>query len=118
MSRLGADAPSWDLEPPDVPGDAVLHGIAFDGTGAVVIVGAVETAEHGDDAWVQKLDPGLTETIWTAPSDGSASGDDIARAVAIGPDDRVVVVGDRLEVDVDDLEDAVDRDVWIEVHQP
>lgn len=120
-AQAGADEPSWDLEPPDVPADAVLFGIAFDGTGAVVIVGAVETAgpeDHGDDAWVQKLDPGLTKTIWTAPSDGSASGDDIARAVAIGPDDRVVVVGDRLEVDADDLEDGVDRDVWIEVHLP
>jgi len=116
--QIGADAPVWEMQPPDMPADARLSGLAFDGAGAIVLVGSVETVDRGADAWVQKLDPGLTTTIWSAQGDGSAGRDDFARAVAIGPDDRVVVVGDRVDTDPTDLADGVDRDVWIELHAP
>jgi cysteine-rich repeat protein len=114
--------PDADPVPPLVdlelatPGVAQLHGVAIDGAGAVVVVGEVATVDHGDDAWVQKLAPDLGTVIWQHQIDGTAHGDDIARGVAIGPDDSVVAVGDQLQV-ADD-EDQVDRDVWIEAYEP
>jgi cysteine-rich repeat protein len=117
QTRPGVDTePRWQIEPPGLVEDAVLHGLAIDGAGALVVVGAVATADRGTDAWVQKLDPALEHSIWSSSIDGSAHGDDIARAVAIGPDDAVLVVGDRLELADDD--DGVDRDVWIAAHMP
>jgi len=113
----GPTEPLWAIEPA-MPGDGALFGIAIDGTGAIVVVGSVATADHGTDAWVQKLRPDLSE-LWHHQIDGAAHGDDIARGVAIGPADRVLVVGDALErVDVAQDPDGTDRDVWIEAYAP
>ena len=50
--------------------------------------------------------------------DGTAHGDDVARAVAIAPGDVVLVAGDLLQVKLEDLEDGVDRDVWLDAYEP
>jgi cysteine-rich repeat protein len=107
--------PIVDVEPV-TPGAATLRGVAIDGAGRVVVVGDVESAANGNDAWVQKLQPDLETEIWSHQIDGSAHGNDFARAVAIAPDDAVVVVGDLLGDAEDD--DGVDRDVWIEAYEP
>jgi cysteine-rich repeat protein len=102
----------------DTPGDATIYGVAIDSAGAVVVAATVQTADHGTDAWVEKLDPTLTSRIWSHQIDGTAHGDDNARAVAIGAGDVVVVAGDLLQLQPDDVEDGVDRDVWLDVYEP
>jgi cysteine-rich repeat protein len=110
-----ASAPLVELEY-DLTGEATLYGVAIDGAGAVVVAGTVATAEHGKDAWVEKFDPALEKSVWSHQIDGTAHGDDFARAVAIAPGDVVVVVGDLAQV-ADD-EDGVDQNVWIETYEP
>lgn len=100
------------------PGDARIHGVAIDSAGAVVVVGEVDTPTNGTDAWVEKLDAALTMSIWSQQIDGTAHGDDTARAVAIAPGDVVLVAGDLLQVKLEDLEDGVDRDVWLDAYEP
>ncbi len=100
------------------PGDATIYGVAIDGAGAIVVVGEVQTPANGKDAWVEKLDAALETSIWSHQIDGTAHGDDVARGVAIAPGDVVIVAGDLLQTKDADLEDGVDRDVWLEAYEP
>jgi cysteine-rich repeat protein len=61
--------------------------VAIDSAGAVVVVGRAN-----DDIWVRKLSPDGNE-VWTNSYAGNGGGEDIAKSVAIGSDDSILVFG-------------------------
>lgn len=87
------------------------EGVAVDSAGNIVAVGFVETGVTGIDIWMRKHDPELAET-WLQLVDGPASGEDRARAVAIAPDDSIVVAG---FVEGDGLDG---RNIWVRKLDP
>ncbi|MBX7082425.1 MAG: hypothetical protein K1X88_24680 [Nannocystaceae bacterium] len=69
-----------------------FHGIAVDGSGAVIAVGYVTSTLHLQDAWVVKWSADGTP-LWSDRYDGDAHGDDRARAVIVTEQDEIVVLG-------------------------
>jgi serine-aspartate repeat-containing protein C/D/E len=90
-------------------GDAMVaesgHGIAVDGAGNIV-VGGFEVDVVGDpNAWVAKYDPAGTQ-LWMVTFDPSMGLDDRIYAVAIDPNDDILVTGDT------DVMPAA-SDIWV-----
>jgi hypothetical protein len=58
----------------------------------VIAAGYADSGSTGTDIWIRKHDPTGAE-LWISLVNGPASGEDFARAVAVGPDNTIVVAG-------------------------
>lgn len=90
-------------------GDAMIaesgQGIAVDGAGNIVVAGFEVDAVSDPNMWLAKYDPAGTE-LWAMTFDPSGGLDDLLYAVAIDPDDNILVTGD-----VDVMPAA--SDIWV-----
>ncbi len=68
------------------------HALAMDTRGCLVLAGYSRTEEGGRDALVIKCSPG-GEILWAANHNGTGSGTDEAKAVAIDADGDIFVTG-------------------------
>jgi uncharacterized delta-60 repeat protein len=68
------------------------HGIAVDADGNAYVTGYTGVALSNADVWTRKLDADGDEQ-WTVTEAGSADSTDRGKAVAIGPDGALYVVG-------------------------
>jgi hypothetical protein len=88
-------------------GDDAINGMAVDGANNVYVAGACSTAvfpttpgaydvtqNGGIDAFVAKLDSAGTNLLYSTFLGGSS--DDMVRALALGPDNSVVIAGNTL----------------------
>ena len=73
-------------------GQDQARGVATDSLGNVIVVGWESVSGAGRNVWVRKLDAD-GNALWTVGYAGPDAMDDFANAVAVGPDDSVVVVG-------------------------
>ncbi len=74
-------------------GNAIAHGAVVDAEGNVVIVGEEFVVGQGADVWARKYSPDGAE-LWTWKWQGEDGGDDVAYAVALTPDNDLVLVGE------------------------
>jgi cysteine-rich repeat protein len=75
-------------------GNARARGVAVDGSGNVIVVGEEFVVGQNADVWLRKYTPD-GEVLWSRGWDGPSSGDDIAYAVAVTPEDDYVVTGEQ-----------------------
>ncbi len=71
------------------------EAVVVDSTGAAIIAGRIRSATQGDNVWLKKYLPSGV-TAWSGQIyDGADSLDDVARAVAIAPDNTIVIAGEE-----------------------
>ncbi|MEM6292488.1 MAG: hypothetical protein AAGA54_14535 [Myxococcota bacterium] len=89
------------------------RGVAIDSQGAVVVVGRIDRGDlgQGSNAWIRKYDANGQE-LWTRTHNGAVNSFDSANAVAVDPDDRIIVVGKE------GINDAQDGQVWMRMYTP
>jgi cysteine-rich repeat protein len=75
-------------------GNARARGVAVDGSGNVIVVGEEFVVGQNANVWLRKYTPD-GEVLWSRGWDGPSSGDDIAYAVAVTPEDDYVVTGEQ-----------------------
>jgi hypothetical protein len=105
----GADCPpeaDWTVV--GERGDGVGHALAR-ADGDVIVAGDRSQKSEPDtrDIWVARFDGGDGSLRWEYAYAGAVKRNDTARAVAVGPDGRVVVAGSSQE------SDATRLDVWV-----
>lgn len=79
--------------PGDDAGNARARGAAVDKEGNVVIVGEEFVVGEGANAWARKYDP-TGKILWSWAWNGATSGTDILHAVAVTPENDLVMVGE------------------------
>jgi hypothetical protein len=84
--------------------DDVGQELAIADAGEVVVVGSSATMDTLGDAWIRRYDADGNE-LWTHSVDGAGSRADVANAVAVTGDGRIVVVGA--------LSPSIETDLWI-----
>lgn len=75
-----------------LPGGASATGIATDSTGDIVAVGSETNVDTGTDGWIARYSP-TGELRWSRSLASPGPDADVVRAVAIGPDDSIAVIG-------------------------
>jgi cysteine-rich repeat protein len=75
-------------------GNARARGVAVDDSGNVIVVGEEFVVGQNANVWLRKYTPD-GEVLWSRGWDGPSSGDDIAYAVAVTPEDDYVVTGEQ-----------------------
>jgi cysteine-rich repeat protein len=79
--------------PGDDAGDARAHGAAVDAEGNVIIVGEEFVVGQNANAWARKYSP-AGDILWSYAWNGETNGTDILYAVAVTPDNDLVMVGE------------------------
>jgi cysteine-rich repeat protein len=73
-------------------GADIARDVAVDSAGDYVVAGGATDPVRGYDVWVRKYDADGT-TLWTRTYSGADGGEDLARGVAVDPDDNVIAAG-------------------------
>ena len=79
--------------PGDDAGNARARGAAVDNEGNVIIVGEEFVVGQNANAWARKYSP-AGDILWSWSWNGKSSGDDILYAVAVTPENDLVMVGE------------------------
>lgn len=77
-------------------GNARARGVAVDGSGNVIVVGEEFVVGQNANVWLRKYTPD-GEVLWSRAWNGPSSGDDVAHAIAVTPEDDYVVTGEQYE---------------------
>lgn len=91
-------------------GQDQARGVATDGAGNVIVAGWESVSGAGRNVWVRKYDP-AGGVLWTQGYAGPEGLDDWANAVAVGPDDTIVVAGLEQQM-------VVPNTLWMRKYDP
>ncbi len=87
-------SPLWtEYYPGDDAGNARARGAAVDNEGNVIIVGEEFVVGENANAWARKYSP-AGDILWSFAWNGDANGTDILHAVAVTPENDLVMVGE------------------------
>ena len=91
MSRLNGQERWTETWAGEAGTDQAARGLAFNASGAVIVVGDTEVVGQSLNVWVQSY--ATSGALgWSASFDGGV-GDDSPRGIAVGPDESVYVCG-------------------------
>ena len=88
-------------------GSDIAHGVAVDGSDAIVVAGSIFRGTQSDNVWVRKYDLDGNER-WTSTYNSDGFGSDVANAVAVDAGGNVAAGGFETRTDLGEF-----RNAWV-----